>query len=95
MYGKIVSLRDFDGLNYLINALDENVTRTIDDILEEIKAKVTEMYMEEQRQAQEDAYHESRYDTGRPSILGDILKTAAGVALGNKLSEKLDKRDKR
>ena len=95
MYGKIVSLRDFDGLNYLINALDENVTRTIDDILEEIKAKVTEMYMEEQRQAQEDAYYESRYDTGRPSILGDILKTAAGVALGNKLSEKLDKKDKR
>ena len=45
--------------------------------------------------AQEDAYYESRYDTGRPSILGDILKTAAGVALGNKLSEKLDKKDKR
>lgn len=95
MYGKIVSLRDNDGLLYLINALEENVTRTIDDILEEIKEKVTSMYLEEQRQMQEDAYYESRYDSGRSSILGDILKTAAGVALGNKLSEKLDKKDKR
>lgn len=88
MYGRIVSLRDNDGLIYLINALEENVMRTIDDILEEIKAKVTAMYLDEQRQAQEDAYYESRYDSGRSSILGDILKTAAGVALGNKLSDK-------
>ena len=95
MYGKIVSLRDNDGLLYLINALDENITRTIDDILEEIKENVTSMYLEEQRQMQEDAYYESRYDSGRSSFLGDILKTAAGVALGNKLSEKLDKKDKR
>ncbi len=91
MYGRTVSLRDNDGLLYLIESLEANVMRTIDDILEEIKAKVTQMYLDEQRQAREDAYYESRYSSGRSSIIGDILKTAAGVALGNKISGNTDK----
>ena len=91
MYGRTVSLRDNDGLLYLIESLEANIMRTIDDILEEIKAKVTQMYLDEQRQAREDAYYESRYSSGRSSILGDILKTAAGVALGNKISGNTDK----
>ena len=96
MYGRTVSLRDNDGLLYLINALDANIMRTIDDILAEIKSKITSMYMEEQMQALNPPYYDAppRSNGLISGLLGDILKTAAGVALGNKISGNADK-DKR
>ncbi len=88
MYGKIVCCRDNDGLSFILECLDKNVTRSMDDILEEIKARVTSMYMEEQRQAQNSYYEpEPQYSGSGTSILGSVLQTAAGVALGNKMSE--------
>jgi hypothetical protein len=91
MYGQTVSLRDNDGLLYIINALDENVMRTLDDILEEVKSKITSMYLEEQMQMQvRENYYEPEPQNygGGESFIGGVLKTAAGVALGNKISGK-------
>lgn len=91
MYGKTLSVRDNDGLTYVLGALDGNMMRSFDDVFEEIKAKVTEMYLEEQREAQEGYYEpepQSSQNHGGSSFLGGVIKTAAGVALGNKISQR-------
>ena len=64
--------------------------RSLDDILEEVKVKITTMYLEEQAQSLGN-YYEPEYEPepqnyGGGSFIGGVLKTAAGVALGNKIS---------
>ena len=87
-YGKTLSVRDNDGMLYVLGALEKNMMRSFDDVFEEMKAKVVEMYMEEQREAQGSYYEPepSQSYGGGSSFLGDVLKTATGVALGNKIS---------
>lgn len=91
-----VCVRDDYGLGWIINALQENVTRSIDDVIDEIKVKAREAAIELEQQEQYEAQMQAQYESpssyesrdSSPGILSSVLTTAAGVALGNKASQK-------
>ncbi len=94
-----VCVRDDYGLGWIINALQENVTRSIDDVIDEIKVKAREAAIELEQQEQYEAQMQAQYESqssfesrdSSPGILSSVLTTAAGVALGNKITGNTNK----
>lgn len=89
--GENISLRGSDGLACIINVLDENLSRTMDDVVDEIKARLNAAAQEAQAAQEYQEQYDYDYEPPRResggSFIGGIIKTAAGVALANKVTE--------
>ena len=91
------NMRSTDGLEFLIDMLAEDHTRKISDIVDVYKEVLAYRGQEGRMESEQrfddfmDMLHERREK--RRDFAKGVLQTAAGVVLGNKISDKLKKRD--
>ncbi|MCR4775992.1 MAG: zinc ribbon domain-containing protein [Saccharofermentans sp.] len=91
------NMRSTDGLGYLIDSLVEDHTRKIKDIIEDYKELLA--YEGQAGRIESDQRFDDFMDMlserseRRRTFVKGVLQTAAGVALGNKISDKIKKKD--
>lgn len=91
------NMRSSDGLTFLINSLLENHTAQIKDLINDYAQMLASLgeegYIESEQRYEEfmDMLHAG--SERRREFTRGVLRTAAGVVLGNKISDKLKKKD--
>ena len=91
--GNEISLRTAESLSFLINKMTDPYCE-LEALYDEFKRKkIQEMQIARERRLLEQEERAARreeeyYNGGGSSFLGDIFKTATGVAVGNKVSNK-------
>lgn len=79
-------LHQVEALEFYINKMSNNRKCTLFDAIEEYKKKVEADYAELQRQRQAEMEEREAQGSSGGGFFSDVIKTAGGVALGNKMS---------
>ncbi|MCR4703651.1 MAG: zinc ribbon domain-containing protein [Saccharofermentans sp.] len=85
------NMRSVEGLSFLVESLNENPYRSLESIIDEYAQMLYEANEHGRMEAAEWEAELQERRRARSGFIGDVMKIAAGVAIGNKISDKRNK----